>query len=146
MKSEGIEGNEEPKLWSAKPMSVKLEVPSVGESISEVVVVSWLKEESRRVAKDEAVVTLETDKVTVELPSPVDGVLEKILEGPGQTVPVGGALALIREVSADEQSEAESMTGDDGERAERALKEAGYKIAVEPQETEKRRTQRSART
>ncbi len=83
-------------------MSVKLEVPSVGESISEVVVVSWLKNEGARVARDEAVVTLETDKVTVELPSPVEGVLEKILKGPGETVPVGDVLALIREVPAGE--------------------------------------------
>ncbi len=88
-------------------MSVKLEVPSVGESISEVVVLSWLKEEGRRVAKDEPLVTLETDKVTVELPSPVEGILEKILKGPGETVPVGGVLGLIREVQAGEAPEEE---------------------------------------
>ncbi len=98
-------------------MSVKLEVPSVGESISEVVVVSWLKEEGRRVAKDEALVTLETDKVTVELPSPVDGILEKILKGPGETVPVGEVLGLIREVPAGEIPEKEE--GPPGKEEER---------------------------
>ena len=65
-------------------MAVELKVPPVGESITEVQIGTWLKREGDAVQRDEVVVMIETDKVTVELPAPVSGVLKQI------TVAAGG--------------------------------------------------------
>ncbi|MCA9639405.1 MAG: dihydrolipoamide succinyltransferase, partial [Myxococcales bacterium] len=59
-------------------MAVELKVPEVGESITEVQIGEWLKKVGEAVKRDEPVVMIETDKVTVELPSPVDGVITEI--------------------------------------------------------------------
>jgi 2-oxoglutarate dehydrogenase E2 component (dihydrolipoamide succinyltransferase) len=69
-----------------------INVPSLGESISEAIVSRWIKQPGDRVAKDEPVVELETDKVTVEVPSSQAGVLGKQLVAVGATVAVGGPL------------------------------------------------------
>src|SRR5688572_2350525 len=69
-----------------------INVPSLGESISEAIVSRWLKQPGDRVAVDEPVVELETDKVTVEVPSSAAGVLSKQLVAAGSTVAVGGPL------------------------------------------------------
>ncbi|MEW6199241.1 MAG: 2-oxoglutarate dehydrogenase complex dihydrolipoyllysine-residue succinyltransferase [Planctomycetota bacterium] len=78
-------------------MTVELRVPSAGESITEVQVGQWLKGEGDRVERDEAVVEIETDKASMELPSPVSGVLSKQLKPAGEIVPVGAVIALIEE-------------------------------------------------
>lgn len=70
-------------------MSVELKVPQVGESITEVIIGDWLKAEGESVALDEALVVLETDKVTVELPAPKAGKLLQILKQTGETALVG---------------------------------------------------------
>ncbi|MCA9598301.1 MAG: dihydrolipoamide succinyltransferase, partial [Myxococcales bacterium] len=54
-------------------MPVELKVPSVGESITEVMIGEWLKSEGDRVERDETICMIETDKVTVELPAPTAG-------------------------------------------------------------------------
>ena len=59
-------------------MSEKILVPVLGESITEATVAKWLKKEGDTVEADEAIVELETDKVNLEVPSPIDGVLSKI--------------------------------------------------------------------
>lgn len=69
-----------------------IHVPSLGESISEGIVSRWLKQPGDTVAVDEPVVELETDKVTLEVPSPQAGVLGKQLVAAGETVAVGGPL------------------------------------------------------
>ena len=61
-------------------MPVELKVPSVGESITEVQIGAWLKREGEPVRKDETLVEIESDKATVELPAPADGVLTQIAE------------------------------------------------------------------
>ncbi len=78
-------------------MSIELKVPAVGESITEVEIGEWHKAEGDWVAKDEVVVELETDKATVELPSPAAGLLAKILKRPGATAGVDEAIAYIDE-------------------------------------------------
>ena len=78
-------------------MPVELRIPAVGESVTEALVSRWLKKEGDAVALDEPVVELETDKVTVELPSPVAGTLQRITKGDGETVAVGDVIALIEE-------------------------------------------------
>jgi 2-oxoglutarate dehydrogenase E2 component (dihydrolipoamide succinyltransferase) len=85
-----------------------IEVPTLGESISEAIIAKWLKQPGEAVAVDEPVVELETDKVTVEVPSPVAGVLGEQLAGEGDTVNVGDRIATITEgAGAQAQAEAE---------------------------------------
>jgi 2-oxoglutarate dehydrogenase E2 component (dihydrolipoamide succinyltransferase) len=74
-------------------MSIELRVPEVGESITEVEIGDWLKREGDTVQKDENVVTLESEKATVELPAPQAGVLAHILKQKGQTARVGEVIA-----------------------------------------------------
>jgi len=80
--------------------TVDLTVPSVGESITEVLVTNWLVTKGGAVSRDEPVVTLETDKVTIDLPAPETGALTEILVAAGETVAVGSLLARI-EVGAE---------------------------------------------
>ena len=76
-------------------MSEKILVPVLGESITEATVAKWLKKEGDIVAADEAIVELETDKVNLEVPSPIDGVLSEIKFKDGETVEVGALLGKI---------------------------------------------------
>jgi len=78
-------------------MSEKILVPVLGESITEATVAKWLKKEGDMVVADEAIVELETDKVNLEVPSPIDGVLSKIDSKDGETVEVGALLGSIIE-------------------------------------------------
>ncbi len=76
-------------------MPVDLKVPSVGESITEVFIGSWLKREGESVEKDEAVVEVETDKATLEVPASVSGVLSQVLKQEGDAAAVGEVIARI---------------------------------------------------
>ena len=76
-------------------MSDKIIVPTLGESVTEATVSKWLKSQGEKVTADEPIVELETDKVNVEVPSPSNGVLEKISVKEGQTVNVGALLGMI---------------------------------------------------
>ncbi len=76
-------------------MNEKILVPVLGESITEATVAKWLKKEGDIVAADEAIVELETDKVNLEVPSPIDGVLSEINSKDGETVEVGALLGSI---------------------------------------------------
>jgi len=70
-------------------------MPMVGESVTEGTVLRWLKAEGDRIARDEPLVEVETEKVDVEIPSPWAGVLQRIVAREGDTVPVGEPLAYI---------------------------------------------------
>ena len=61
-------------------MSEKILVPVFGESITEATVVKWLKSRGESVGTDEPIVELETDKVNLEVPSPVDGIYQKLMQ------------------------------------------------------------------
>jgi len=76
-------------------MNEKILVPVLGESITEATVAKWLKKEGDTVEVDEAIVELETDKVNLEVPSPIDGVLSEISSKDGETVAVGALLGTI---------------------------------------------------
>lgn len=80
-------------------MSSNLEVPALGESISEAVLVRWYKREGDRVAVDEPICELESDKATVDLPAPVGGVLH-LGKQAGETVQVGEVIARIDEAES----------------------------------------------
>jgi 2-oxoglutarate dehydrogenase E2 component (dihydrolipoamide succinyltransferase) len=79
------------------PMAIELKVPAVGESVTEVQIGEWLKREGDRVQRDETIVKIETDKVTVDLPAPVAGVIKQIRLKQGQTAAVGDVIGILEE-------------------------------------------------
>ena len=76
-------------------MNENILVPVLGESITEATVSKWLKNEGDPVEVDEPIVELETDKVNLEVPSPVSGVLTKINSKDGAVVEVGALLGSV---------------------------------------------------
>ena len=80
-------------------MSVQVEIPSMGESVSEVILLEWLKGDGERVEQDEPLCVLETDKANVELPSPASGAL-KHLQPTDTTLAIGAVVAKIEESAA----------------------------------------------
>ena len=78
-------------------MSEKILVPALGESITEATVSKWLKKVGDPVEADEAIVELETDKVNLEVPSPLSGILSEINSKDGDTVEVGAVLGSVSE-------------------------------------------------
>ena len=76
-------------------MSSEVKVPTLGESVTEATVGQWLKQPGEPVALDEPIASLETDKVAVEVPSPVAGVMGQQIAKEGDTVAVGAVIALI---------------------------------------------------
>jgi 2-oxoglutarate dehydrogenase E2 component (dihydrolipoamide succinyltransferase) len=81
-------------------MSIEIKVPAMGESVTEATVARWFKKEGDAVARDEPLLELETDKVTVEVPAPTDGAIETISVKEGDTVQVGSVLGAIAEGKA----------------------------------------------
>jgi 2-oxoglutarate dehydrogenase E2 component (dihydrolipoamide succinyltransferase) len=79
---------------------MEIKVPTLGESVTEATVGQWFKSEGDAVARDEPLVELETDKVTIEVPAPAAGKLESIIVKDGDTVEVGALLATLAEGEA----------------------------------------------
>ena len=84
-------------------MSVEIKVPSLGESVVEATVAKWYKNEGDSVSVDEPLLELETDKVTLEVPSPSNGRIQKINAEEGSTVEVGAILGSIDENASIDQ-------------------------------------------
>ncbi|MFL2836118.1 MAG: 2-oxoglutarate dehydrogenase complex dihydrolipoyllysine-residue succinyltransferase [Alphaproteobacteria bacterium] len=78
-------------------MTIEIKVPELGESIAEAIIGKWLKKPGDRVEADEPIIELETDKVAVDVPSPIDGFLEKQMVNEGDTVEVGSIIAIVSE-------------------------------------------------
>ena len=74
---------------------MRITLPHVGESVTEAVIERWLKQVGDRVEKYEPLAEVVTDKVSMEMPSPVEGVLTDILVDAGQTIPMGAEIAEI---------------------------------------------------
>tara|TARA_B100002052_G_scaffold282863_1_gene293247 strand:+ start:2094 stop:3371 length:1278 start_codon:yes stop_codon:yes gene_type:complete len=85
-------------------MDEKIIVPVLGESITEASIAKWLKNEGESVIADEPLVELETDKVNLEVPAPINGVISKINFKNGDTVEVGAVLGTISEEKKDSKS------------------------------------------
>src|SRR6266542_3155371 len=81
-------------------------MPQMGVSVSEGTITKWLKQEGDAVAADESLLEISTDKVDTEVPSPGEGVLQKILVPEGETVDVGTKLAVIAPEGAAVETEA----------------------------------------
>src|SRR6266702_8184006 len=75
----------------------EIRVPTLGESVTEATIGKWFKKPGEAVAVDEPLVELETDKVTIEVPSPAAGVLAEIAAKDGETVAVGALLGQIKD-------------------------------------------------
>ncbi len=103
-KAEAVKGDAEVEAQTEAPASNKssgssldINVPNVGESVSEVTVASWMKQVGDAVEKDEAIVELETDKAAQELVAPHSGVLAEILVTEGDIATIGQTLARLGE-------------------------------------------------
>jgi 2-oxoglutarate dehydrogenase E2 component (dihydrolipoamide succinyltransferase) len=81
-------------------MAIELKVPEVGESISEVMIGTWKKGEGDAVALDDAIVEIESDKATVELPAPAGGTITKVLKSSGETAVVGEVIGYLEPAEA----------------------------------------------
>ncbi|MDC0619849.1 2-oxoglutarate dehydrogenase complex dihydrolipoyllysine-residue succinyltransferase [Candidatus Pelagibacter ubique] len=121
-------------------MSEKILVPVLGESITEATVAKWLKKEGDTVVADEAIVELETDKVNLEVPSPIDGVLSEINSKDGETVEVGALLGMISQ-NGTQPSEKKIITKIEPKKTENnvvnlEIKKEAPNVFKEPEEEE----------
>ncbi|RGP40963.1 Dihydrolipoyllysine-residue succinyltransferase [Altererythrobacter insulae] len=98
-------------------MATEVTVPTLGESVTEATVGEWLKQPGDAVAADEPIVSLETDKVAVDVPSPVAGVLSEHKVAVGDTVEVGAVIASVEEGATG------AATGEEAGRAAEAREE-----------------------
>ena len=119
-------------------MATDVHVPALGESITEGTLAQWLKQPGEAVAADEAIATLETDKVSVDVPSPVAGVLIEQLVREGDEVAVGAAIARIDEsatagAAAPAQAAAAATTNPAGPSETPALRGDEHAPVAEPE-------------
>ena len=115
-KKENLKINE-----NRKGSTMDIIVPTLGESIVEATVSKWLKNEGEYVEVDEPVVELETDKVTLEVPAPISGVIGSIIAAEGETVEVGqniGALDPSGKKSSDDKPKAKENNDKDEKQLE----------------------------
>lgn len=124
-------------------MTIELKVPAMGESITEVEIGNWLKTPGASVAKDEAIVLIESDKATVEFPSPEAGTLAKILLKQGEIAQVGQTMALL-EPSAGEVEPAPPEKPAKPEDAPKPQEAAKPKETETPDSTESSKTSADA--
>src|SRR5689334_12581883 len=118
-------------------MATDVQVPALGESITEGTLAQWLKKPGEAVATDEAIATLETDKVSVDVPSPIAGVLTEQLVKEGETVAVGAPIARVEEggsaaAVAPAQAAAAATTNPPGAGETPQLRDAEHAPSPEP--------------
>ena len=119
-------------------MAFTVQMPALGESVTEGTVTRWLKQEGDRVEVDEPLLEVSTDKVDTEIPSPAAGVLERIVAGEDETVEVGGDLAVIGDGDgsgggADEQDTTEE---DDAGQEDSGQEDSGQEDSGQSEEAE----------
>ena len=96
-------------------MAYEFKLPDLGEGLTEGEVARWLVSEGQEVAEDDPLVEIQTDKTTVEIPSPAAGIVARILVGAGEIVPVGSVLVVIgddAEAPADQGGAGEAAAGE----------------------------------
>jgi 2-oxoglutarate dehydrogenase E2 component (dihydrolipoamide succinyltransferase) len=114
-------------------MAFSVQMPALGESVTEGTVTRWLKHEGEQVAVDEPLLEVSTDKVDTEIPSPAAGVLSRIVVGEDETVEVGAELAVISE--SGEKADDSAARPDEGRpRHAQPSDEAADQPQEEPQE------------
>ncbi|MBA4848775.1 2-oxoglutarate dehydrogenase complex dihydrolipoyllysine-residue succinyltransferase [Emticicia sp. BO119] len=102
-------------------MAIEMKVPSVGESVSEVTIASWIKKDGDTVKMDEVICELESDKATFELPAEADGIL-KIVAAEGTTLPIGALICKIE--TTNDKSQAVTPTPEPASESEPKAPEA----------------------
>ncbi|MBI2059187.1 MAG: 2-oxoglutarate dehydrogenase complex dihydrolipoyllysine-residue succinyltransferase [Nitrospirae bacterium] len=90
-------------------MAVELKVPPIGESITEVQIGQWMKAEGDVVGRDETIVILESEKATVELPSPVSGILTRILKKTGEAAVIGEVIGMMEEAKGGKNTDTKTI-------------------------------------
>ncbi len=100
-------------------MRVEVKVPEVGESVHEALIAQWLRKDGEKVKKDELLFVIETDKVTLEVSSPAEGILE-IQVAEGETVPVGSTVAIIDTEAGEQPRQRPSAKAEPSRPAEAA--------------------------
>ena len=113
-------------------MAIEVTVPTLGESVTEATLGEWLKQPGEAVAADEPIASLETDKVAVEVPSPVDGVLSEHKVAVGDTVELGALLAVIEEGASASASAATPAAAPAKEAAKEAPAASGDQPTMSP--------------
>ena len=99
----------------------EIRVPTLGESVTEATVATWFKKPGETVSTDEMICELETDKVTVEVPAPISGVLSEIIANEGETVAVNALLAVLT-AKIDNKLTSETQQKSDNDDQENGLK------------------------
>src|SRR5215471_10183071 len=112
-------------------MAIELKVPEIGESITEVEIGDWLKQPGETVRKDDLLVTLESEKATVELPSPDSGTISRVLKKKGDVAKVGEVIGFIESGAA---PEAKSKTEAQAPESKAPEKPAAPKPERKPEE------------
>ncbi|MDE1889793.1 MAG: 2-oxo acid dehydrogenase subunit E2 [Planctomycetota bacterium] len=116
-------------------MPVDVIMPQMGESVVEGTILKWLVHEGDRVEKEQPIVEISTDKIDTEVPSPVSGIVRKILYSEGKTLPVQ---AIIAEIEAVEQKEAVSVPGEKSGVVKKVEKAEAVREIEKVEEAEKR--------
>ena len=113
----------------------EIRVPTLGESVTEATVATWFKKPGETVSTDEMICELETDKVTVEVPAPISGVLSEIIANEGETVAVNALLAVLT-AKSDNKLTSETQQKSDNDNQENGLKtdksHKGLSVGVAP--------------
>ena len=127
-------------------MPVALKVPSVGESITEVEIGEWLKQEGAFAKQDEPIVILETEKATLELPAPVQGKVTQVLKKTGEKAAVGDVVGYMEESAepAQQQSEQRQAVVDIKPDQDKSGKEKSAEAAAVKPRSEVRPSERCA--
>ncbi|MEU4802552.1 2-oxoglutarate dehydrogenase, E2 component, dihydrolipoamide succinyltransferase [Actinosynnema sp. NPDC023587] len=127
-------------------MAFSVQMPALGESVTEGTVTRWLKQEGDRVEVDEPLLEVSTDKVDTEIPSPAAGVLQKIVVQEDETVDVGAELAVIgdgdaapaQDSSPEQESAGQESAGQESAGQESGGQDAGDQESAEEQAPEAR--------
>ena len=112
----------------------EIRVPTLGESVTEATVATWFKKPGENVSTDEMICELETDKVTVEVPAPISGVLSEIIANEGETVAVNALLAVLtaksnNKLTSETQQKSDSDNQENGLRTDKSHKDLSVEVA-----------------
>jgi len=108
---------------------INVDIPELGESVTEAILVEWLKEDGAYVQVDEPVCLIETDKADAELPAPAAGVLKRLKQD-GDTILVGETVAEIDPEGEPKTEQESGGSGRAGEREGRAEGKGGERCGV----------------
>lgn len=112
--------------------SYEIKVPILPESVSDAVVISWYKQPGETITRDEPIVDIETDKVVLEVPSPITGVLEKIIENDGSAVVAEQVLGIVSVLTQGEKQTSKKETqADETEQVQAFISPSAKKLMME---------------